>query len=84
MGTFSDLGEWSFTHADKDIREQLWASAPPASLPYPIGVSKLIINGRMSIGIRINRRIKTPEHETIENDLCQVKTSILLISEEND
>ncbi len=77
MGTISDIGEWSFTHPQKDLQEQLWASAPPASTPYPIGVSKLIINGKMSVGIRINRRIKTPDHAEIEADLRRLKSKLL-------
>ncbi len=69
MGTFSDLGDWTFQHPDPEVRDQRWASAPPASTPYPIGVSKLILNGKLSLGIRINRRIATPEPEAITREL---------------
>ena len=76
MGTFSDLGEWTCGHPDREIQDQTLASAPPASTPYPIGVSKLILNGRMTVGVRINRRIRTPERESIQKDLEQLKRSL--------
>jgi hypothetical protein len=77
MGTFSDLGEWTFSHPEAELQEQMWATVPPASTQYPIGICKLIVNGKMSLGVRINPRIAAPDRERIAADLARIKAESL-------
>lgn len=59
MGTISDMGEWNTDGAYQSLgANEIWFAAPPGSINYPIGMTHLTFNGRLSLSLKIHPALK--------------------------
>lgn len=77
MGSFSNLGHWSFPEALENERWPLAISiAPPAGTPcFPVGVGVVTWQGRLSISLRLHSALTSGDKvitESVLNSMCDI------------
>ncbi len=77
MGIFSDMGTWTFNHSNAEIKNHPWIFIGPASRQYPVSIAKLVVNQRLSLGVKINLYLKRPSTEFINKEFSELKNKIL-------